>query len=156
MAESSKSEAKVRTCLMFDQDGEDAARLYVSLLPNSMIESIFTPDPSKPALVIDFTLDGTPYQALNIGPQFPHSKAVSITVLTEDQEETDRLWDALIADGGKADQCGWLTDRFGLSWQIVPRRLPELLKDPDEDKAARVMQAMLGMGKIDVAELERA
>jgi predicted 3-demethylubiquinone-9 3-methyltransferase (glyoxalase superfamily) len=141
---------------MFDQNGEDAARLYVSLLPDSMIESVFTPDPSKPPMVIDFTLGGTAYQALNIGPQFPHSQAVSISVLTEDQEETDRLWDALLADGGKAAQCGWLTDRFGLSWQIVPKRLPELLRDPDQDKAARVMEAMMGMVKIDISGLERA
>ena len=148
--------AKVRTCLWFDQDGEDAAAFYVSLLPDSRIDSVHRPDPSKPALVVEFTLAGTPYQALNGGPGNPHSWAASISVLTDDQAETDRLWDALTANGGEPSKCGWLNDRFGLWWQIVPRRLPELLADPDREKAGRVFQAMLGMGKIDVAGLERA
>lgn len=149
-------EAKVRTCLWFDRNGEEAARLYVSLLPDSWIESTFSPDPSKPPLIIDFLLCGTPYQALNGGPMFQHSEAASISVLTDDQAETDRLWLALTADGGSEVQCGWLKDRFGVSWQIAPRRLVELLTDPDPARAGRVMQAMLQMVKIDIAALEAA
>ena len=148
--------AKVRTCLWFDQKGEEAARFYVSLLPGSEIESAFSPDPTKPPLIIDFKLCATPYQILNGGPQYQHSEAASIAVLTDDQAETDRLWEALTADGGRAVQCGWLKDKFGLSWQIVPRRLPELLSDPDAEKARRIMQAMMQMVKIDVAALELA
>ena len=146
----------VRTCLWYNGDGEEAAKFYVSLLPGSEIESTFSPDPEKPPLVIDFTLCGVPYQALNGGPRYTHSAAASISVLTADQAETDRLWDALTADGGKPVQCGWLTDRFGLSWQIVPRRLPELLSDPDPERSARAMQAMMQMVKIDIAALEAA
>lgn len=146
----------VRTCLWYDGDGEEAARFYVSLLPDSRIESAFAPDPSKPPLVIDFTLCGTPYQALNGGPKYTHTAAASISVMTADQAETDRLWEALTANGGAPVQCGWLTDRFGLSWQIVPKRLPELLADPDPEKSSRVMQAMMQMVKIDVAALETA
>jgi predicted 3-demethylubiquinone-9 3-methyltransferase (glyoxalase superfamily) len=148
--------AKVRTCLWLDQNGEKAARLYVSLLPGSGIERTYSPDPSKPPLLVDFTLCGTPYQILNGGPRYPHTEAASISVLTEDQAETDRLWSALTADGGREIQCGWLRDRYGLSWQIVPRCLIELLTDPDPGRAGRAMQAMLQMVKIDIAALESA
>lgn len=147
---------RVRTCLWFNGDGAEAAKFYVTLLPESRIETVFAPDPVQPPLVVDFTLAGTPYQVLNAGPQHPHSPAASISVLTEDQAETDRLWEALLAGGGTPVACGWLTDRFGLSWQIVPRRLPELLTDADPAVSARVFEAMQQMIKIDVAALEAA
>lgn len=147
---------KVRTCLWFDGTGEEAARFYCGLIPDSRIDSLFRPDPAKPALLVNFTLGGTPYQALDAGPAHKLSPAVSISVTTQDQAETDRLWTALLAGGGAEMACAWLTDRFGLCWQIVPRRLPELLMDPDPAVSARVMQAMMGMVKIDVAAIERA
>ncbi len=130
--------------------------MYVSLLPDSRIESVFSPDPSKPPLAVDFTLGGTPYQVLNGGPHFQLTEAASISVHTEDQAETDRLWEALIAGGGEPSRCGWLKDRFGLSWQIIPRRLVELLSDKDTAKSGRAMQAMLQMAKIDIAAIEAA
>ncbi len=149
-------DAKVRTCLGFRDQAEDAARFYVSLLPGSEIESVFRPDPSGPALMATFTLAGTPYQALNMGEYAKLTGAVSISVLTKDQAETDRLWAALLADGGAEIQCGWLTDRFGVSWQIVPEILPRLLTAPDRAAAGRAMQAMMGMVKLDIAALEAA
>lgn len=147
---------KVRTCLWFDSRGEEAARFYVSLLPDSRIETVSRPDPDGPALTVDFILGGAPYQALNGGPMYPQTPAVSISVLTNDQAETDALWSALVADGGEAGQCGWLTDRFGVSWQIVPERLLEMLEAPDRAAAERAQQAMLKMGKIDISALEAA
>jgi predicted 3-demethylubiquinone-9 3-methyltransferase (glyoxalase superfamily) len=148
--------AKVRTCLWFNGDGEEAARLYVSLLPGSEIGTIFRPDPKGPALTVEFTLAGTPYQALNGGPKFPHSEAASIVVTTLEQAETDRLWNALIANGGREGRCGWLKDRFGVSWQIVPRRLIRFLTDNDRAAADRAKQAMLKMTKIDIVQIEEA
>lgn len=147
---------KVRTCLWFDSRGEEAARFYVSLLPDSRIETVSRPDPDGPALTVDFTLAGAPYQVLNGGPMYPQTPAASISVLTKDQAETDALWTALVADGGEAGQCGWLTDRFGVSWQIVPEPLLEMLGAPDRAAAARVNDAMLKMGKIEIAALEAA
>jgi predicted 3-demethylubiquinone-9 3-methyltransferase (glyoxalase superfamily) len=147
---------KVRTCLWFNGGGLDAAQHYVSLLPDSRIESTFAPAPDGPPLVIDFTLAGAPYQILDAGPQFTQSEAVSIVVVTEDQAETDRLWDALTADGGMPVQCGWLKDRWGVSWQVVPEALPRLMAQPDRAAAARVMEAMMGMTKIEIAGLEAA
>lgn len=147
--------AKVRTCLWFDGNGHEAAQFYVSLLPDSRIESEYRPEPGGPPLILDFTLSGAPYQALNGGPQYKHSAAASISVLTQDQEETDRLWNALL-EGGSEVQCGWLIDRYGLSWQIVPEALPRLLAQTDRDASQRVMQAMLKMIKIDIAGLEAA
>ena len=116
-------------------------------------------NPSTPegaVLVVEFTLAGQDFMGLNGGPQFKFSEAVSFIIDCEDQAEVDRLWDALTADGGKPVQCGWLQDRFGLSWQITPRELPKLLTDPDPDRARRAMQAMLDMVKIDVAALRNA
>ncbi|WP_442756743.1 VOC family protein [Methylocystis sp. JAN1] len=147
---------KVRTCLAFRDQAEEAARFYVSLIPGSEFETAFRPDPSGPALAVFFTLAGTPYQALNMGDYAVLNDAVSISVTTGDQEETDRLWAALLADGGAANRCGWLKDRFGLSWQIVPEALPRLLTDPDRAAAARAMQAMMGMVKLDISALEKA
>lgn len=147
---------KVRTCLAFNDQAEEAARFYVSLLPGSELESVFRPDPAGPALTALFTLAGAPYQALNMGARVPVTDAVSISVMTRDQEETDRLWAALLADGGAENRCGWLKDRFGLAWQIVPEVLPRLLADSDRAAAGRAMQAMLGMVKLDIAALEAA
>lgn len=148
--------AKVRTCLWFDGNGEEAANFYVSLLPDSRVESLFRPAANGPPLIVDFTLDGAPYQALNGGPHFKFTEAASISVLTKDQTETDRLWTALTANGGSESQCGWLKDRYGLSWQIVPEALPRFLTDPDRTAADRAMKAMLAMKKIDIAAVEAA
>lgn len=150
------------TCLWFDGDAEEAAEFYVSLLPDSHVDRIWrTPadTPSGPAgtvLTVDFTLAGREVQGLNGGPQFTFGEAVSFVIEVDDQAQVDRLWEALTADGGEPGPCGWLKDRIGLSWQITPRRLDELLNDPDPERARRAMEAMLAMGKIDVADLERA
>jgi predicted 3-demethylubiquinone-9 3-methyltransferase (glyoxalase superfamily) len=154
---------RIYTCLWFDKgQAEEAARLYTSLIPNSQITNVSraaaeTPSgPEGMVLTVDFTLDGVPYQGLNGGPDFRLSEAVSIAVECTDQTEVDRLWEALVADGGEHSVCGWLKDRFGLSWQIYPRRLTELLADPDARRARRTMEAMLKMTKIETAELEAA
>ena len=150
---------KVRTCLWFDDNALAAARFYCALLPDSQIHNVERQpegqDMAEPGkvLMVDFTLAGTPYRAINGGPHFKLDEAVSISVATEDQAETDRLWEALTADGGAESQCGWLKDRFGLSWQIVPKRAIELMYGP---KAARVWPALMQMKKIDIAALEAA
>jgi predicted 3-demethylubiquinone-9 3-methyltransferase (glyoxalase superfamily) len=151
---------KITPCLWFDTEGEDAAKLYTSVFPNSRIVDVSRYGDAGPraegtVMTVEFELDGQTFVALNGGPQFTFSEAISFQVSCETQEEVDAYWDAL-TDGGEAGPCGWLKDRFGLSWQIVPRRLPELLRDSDRDKSQRVMQAMLGMKKIEIAELERA
>lgn len=152
---------KVVPCLWFDGDAEEAARFYVSLLPNSSIDRILkapAESPSGPAgmvLTVEFTLAGMQYVGLNGGPQFPFTEAVSFQIHCEDQAEVDRLWEAL-TDGGSEVACGWLEDRFGLSWQIVPKRMLELLNDPDINRARRAQEAMMKMIKIDIAEVERA
>lgn len=146
----------VRTCLWFNGGGQAAAEFYVTLLPDSRIESLFTPDPARPPLVIDFTLGGVPYQILDAGPMFPQSEAVSIVVTTPDQAETDRLWAALTADGGNESQCGWLKDKWGVSWQIVPAAVMQLFTQPDKAAAARAMAALMQMQKLDIAALEAA
>ncbi len=148
--------AKVRTCFWFDGNGEEAAQFYVSLLPDSLIENVVHQKPDQPPLVVEFTLAGAPMMILNGGPQFNHSEAASISVLTRDQAETDRLWDALTADGGAEGMCGWLKDRFGVSWQIVPEALPRLLAADDRAAAGRAMAAMMDMKKIDIAALQAA
>lgn len=153
---------KIVPCLWFDGEAEAATAFYVSLLPNSRITAVNrTPvdTPSGPAgsvLTVQFVLAGREYLALNGGPNFRFTEAVSFMVMTEDQAETDRLWDALLADGGRENACGWLKDRWGLSWQITPRRLMELTTDPNPARAKAAMQAMMEMIKIDVAALERA
>lgn len=152
----SKQKTKVRTCLWFDNEGEEAARFYVSLLPNSVVETTSRPDPNGPALVVEFTLAGAPYMTLNGGPQYKHSPAASISVMTRDQEETDRLWSALLEGGGQENRCAWLTDRFGVSWQIVPEDLPKMLNADDKAAALRARDAMLQMSKIDIAALRAA
>lgn len=148
--------AKVRTCLWFDDKCEEAVRFYVSLLPDSRVDNVIQYDQVGGPLVIEFTLAGAPCMAFNGGPVFTFNEAVSLSVLTEDQAETDGLWAALTADGGNESQCGWLKDRFGLSWQIVPKALPRLLASEDREAASRTFQAMLTMRKLDVAALEAA
>jgi predicted 3-demethylubiquinone-9 3-methyltransferase (glyoxalase superfamily) len=153
---------KITPCLWFDGNAEEAVQFYTSVFPESSIQDINRSKMDYPGgkagsvLMITFTLAGQSYLALNGGPFHKFNEAISLSVDCEDQAEVDRLWTALTADGGKPVQCGWLTDKYGLSWQIVPRRLPELLSDPDAAKAKRVMEAMMQMVKIDVAKLETA
>ena len=152
---------RVTTCLWFDTEGEEAAEFYCSLIPNSRITNVSRYGSAGPreegaVMTVNFELNGVPFFARNGGPEFTFTEAMSLQVVCDDQAEVDRMWDALTADGGRESRCGWLKDRFGLSWQIVPRALMTLTNDPDREKAQRVMQAMLGMQKIDVAELERA
>ena len=151
---------KITPFLWFDDQAEAAARFYVSIFKNSKLGSIthFEDAGNGPAgrvMTVSFELDGQVFTVLNGGPQFRFTEAVSFFVDCEDQAEVDRLWNALV-DGGEASQCGWLKDRFGLSWQIIPSALMELLNDPDPAKANRVTQAMLKMTKIDVAKLKAA
>ena len=152
---------KVTPCLWFDGQAEQAASYYVSLLPDSRIDRVVrspTDTPSGPAgmvLLVEFTLAGNRYVGLNGGPQFPFTEAVSFQIACENQAEVDRLWAALSA-GGSPGQCGWLKDRWGLSWQIVPIRLFQLLADPDPKRSRRAMEAMMTMSKLDIAALERA
>lgn len=146
---------KVRTCWWFDGNGHEAAAFYVTLLPDSAIEGGHGPDGGPPR-VVEFTLAGAPMTIMNGGPGHPPSCAASISVLTESQCETDRLWTALTENGGKESRCGWLTDRWGVSWQIVPKCLPEMLGSPDRAAADRAFAAMMQMGKLDHAALETA
>jgi predicted 3-demethylubiquinone-9 3-methyltransferase (glyoxalase superfamily) len=148
--------------LWFDGRAEEAAQFYVSVFPDSRIDKVWrsaaeTPSgPKGMVLTVDFTLRGQKFNGLNGGPDFTFSEAISFIVDCQDQAEVDRYWDALVAGGGEHGPCGWLKDRFGLSWQVVPRRLYELVEGPDPVGAERAMQAMLQMGKLDVAALEAA
>lgn len=152
---------KVTPFLWFDGQAEQAAQFYTSLLPDSRIDKVTrspADTPSGPAgmvLTVEFTLAGIKYIGLNGGPHYKFTEAFSLQISCEDQAEVDRLWSALSA-GGSEGPCGWLKDRWGLSWQIVPRRLPELLGDPNPDRARRAMRAMMQMTKLEIAELERA
>jgi predicted 3-demethylubiquinone-9 3-methyltransferase (glyoxalase superfamily) len=149
-------------CLWFDGKAEEAAEFYTSLVPDSHVDKVWrspADTPSGPAgmvLTVDFTLAGQRMQGLNGGDDFQFNEAVSFVIECEDQDEVDRLWDALTADGGEPGPCGWLKDRYGLSWQIVPVELNRLMDDPDPGRARRAMEAMLQMGKIEVDELVRA
>lgn len=153
--------SKISPCLWFDSEAEEAANFYVSLLPNSRIDHVQRNVVDSPggkagsALIVDFTLAGQRFMALNGGTRFEYTHAISFHIDCADQAEVDRLWDAL-SDGGAVEQCGWLKDRYGVSWQIVPTVLGQMLADPDQAKAQRVMRAMLRMIKIDIAELKRA
>lgn len=149
------------TCLWFDDQAKEAADYYSRIFPNSRITDVeyygeAGPRPAGSVLTVSFELDGRPFIALNGGPEFTFDEAVSIQVHCRDQEEVDYYWNALTADGGQESQCGWLKDRFGFSWQIVPNRLTELLKDPDAGRARRAMSAMLQMRRIVIADLESA
>jgi predicted 3-demethylubiquinone-9 3-methyltransferase (glyoxalase superfamily) len=152
---------KITPCLWFDTEAEDAAGFYVKLVDGSSITEVSRygaggPRPEGLAMMVSFELAGQPFLALNGGPEYKLTEAVSFMVSCEDQAEVDSFWKALTSDGGEEGPCGWCKDKFGLSWQIVPTALPRLLTDPDPERAQRAMQAMMGMKKLDVAELERA
>jgi predicted 3-demethylubiquinone-9 3-methyltransferase (glyoxalase superfamily) len=151
---------KVTPCLWFDTAGEEAARFYTSVFPNSRVIDVARygeagPRPEGTVMTVSFELDGRSFVALNGGPEFTFSEAISFQVSCESQDEVDTYWSTL-SDGGEEGPCGWLKDKFGVSWQIVPTRLTELLGDPDADKSQRVMRAMLSMKKIEIEALERA
>lgn len=151
---------RITPTLWFDTQGEDAARFYVSVFPNSKITNVARygdagPRPAGTVMTVEFELDGLPYLVLNGGPQFTFNEAVSFTIECADQAEVDHYWTKL-SEGGEEGPCGWLKDRFGLSWQVVPAALNALVSDPDEARAQRAMAAMLGMKKIDVAALYAA
>lgn len=151
---------RTSTCLWFDDQALEAAELYVSLIPNSRITGTTRygeglPRPAGSVMTVTFELDGTEYTGLNGGPMFNFTPAMSIIVKCDSQEEVDRLWEAL-TEGGAESQCGWLTDRFGVSWQIIPRTLFSLMNSEDRAAAQRAVAAMLGMKKLDIAGMERA
>ena len=152
---------KITPFLWFDNQAEDAMNFYVSIFKNSKVGTISRygdagPGPKGSVMVASFELDGMQFTALNGGPHFKFTEAISLYVNCETQDEVDYFWNKLTAGGGQPSQCGWLKDKYGLSWQIVPSALPRLLSDPDGAKANRVMQAMMQMQKIDVAKLEQA
>jgi predicted 3-demethylubiquinone-9 3-methyltransferase (glyoxalase superfamily) len=151
---------KITPCLWFDTAAEEAARFYTSVFPSSKLGEITHYGSAGPreegmVLTVAFELEGQEFVALNGGPEFTFNESISFQVMCETQEEVDRYWAAL-SEGGQEGPCGWLKDRFGVSWQIIPSALPRLLGDPDAEKSQRVMAAMLEMGKIEVADLEKA
>lgn len=148
--------SKVRTCVFLKQGAKEAAEFYVSVIPGSEIEAEYRPDPAGPPLVVEFTLAGTPYMTMNGNPAPTPSHLTSISILSDDQAETDRLWRALLENGGEEGQCGWLKDRFGVHWQVVPKALPRLMHAGDPTAAGRVSAALMQMKKIDIAALEAA
>ncbi|HEX6096979.1 MAG TPA: VOC family protein [Thermoanaerobaculia bacterium] len=152
---------KISPFLWFDTQAEEAANFYVSLFKDSRVGKVSRygeagPGPAGSVMTVEFELEGQSFIALNGGPQFRFNEAVSFSVACESQEEVDFFWDRLTADGGEPGPCGWVKDRFGLSWQVNPTILGRLLADPDRAKAKRVMEAMLKMTKIEIPELERA
>ena len=154
--------AKISPCLWFDGNAEEAATFYTSIFPDSRIVSIDrapseTPSgPKNMVLTVNFTIANQPFIGLNGGPDFTFNESISFSIDCEDQAEVDRYWDAFTADGGEPSVCGWLKDRFGVSWQVIPRQLPEMLRSPDREAAGRAMEAILKMRKIDVQELRDA
>jgi predicted 3-demethylubiquinone-9 3-methyltransferase (glyoxalase superfamily) len=147
-------------CLWFDGQAEQAAEHYTAIFPNSTILGVTrygpgAPQPEGSVLTVEFSLDGQRYVGLNGGPQFTFNEAISFQILCTDQEEVDHYWQRL-SEGGEEGPCGWLKDKFGVSWQVVPAVLTELIQDDDPGRAHRVMQALFGMGKIDIGELRRA
>mmetsp|Transcript_72736 Transcript_72736/g.168574 ORF Transcript_72736/g.168574 Transcript_72736/m.168574 type:complete len:175 (-) Transcript_72736:120-644(-) len=149
--------AKVKTCLWFNGNAQEAVGLYTSLIPDSRITSTQKIDGDESTVtVMQFSLAGSPFEAMNYPRKSEFTEATSIQVMTEDQEETDRLWSALVADGGSESKCGWLKDKFGVSWQIVPKALPRFIDGPDAEGAERARAALMGMAKIEIAQLEAA
>ncbi len=151
---------KITPCLWFDNNAEEAVNHYLSIFKNSKINKILRcgdagPGPKGSVLTIAFQLEGQDFIALNGGPIFKFNEAISLSVDCKSQTEVDDLWEKL-SDGGQKSQCGWLKDKFGLSWQVVPSALVEMLQDPDPEKSKRVMAAMMQMGKIDIAKLKQA
>lgn len=147
---------KITPFLWFDNQAEEAMHFYTSIFKNAKVGEVRRAGEGGPVMGVSFTLDGQDFMALNGGPQFRFTEAISFFVDCETQAEVDELWAKLTANGGQESMCGWLKDKYGLSWQIVPRILPELLGDKDPQKAQRVMNAMLQMKKIDIDELKRA
>ena len=152
--------SKITPCLWFDTDGEAAANHYVEIFPNSRITNVTrygSAGPREAGLVmtVSFELDGQPFVALNGGPEFTFDEAISFQVNCDSQEEIDEFWTKL-SEGGEEGPCGWVKDKFGVSWQIVPTVMDELIADPDPERGQRAMKAMLGMKKLDIAELQRA
>ena len=154
--------AKNTICLWYDKDAEEAARFYTAIFPDSTLGRVTRAPADYPSgrkgdvLTVEFTVLGLPCLGLNGGPTFPHSEAFSFQVVTEDQAETDRLWQAVVGHGGQASACGWCKDRWGVSWQITPRVLLQAIVHPDAAAARRAFIAMMGMGKIDIATIEAA
>ncbi len=152
--------SKITPCLWFDTQAEDAATFYTGIFKESEVLEVSRygssgPRPEGTVMVVRFRIEGHDFVALNGGPEFTFSEAISFQVSCDSQEEIDELWTKL-TDGGEESQCGWLKDRFGLSWQIIPASLGQILGDPDPERSQRAMKAMLGMGKLDIAELRRA
>jgi predicted 3-demethylubiquinone-9 3-methyltransferase (glyoxalase superfamily) len=154
--------AKIYTHLWYAQDAEEAARFYASIFSDSHVDQVWSlpsDTPSGPAgsvVIVDFTLFGQRFQAMTAGPHHDFNDAISLVVACDDQAELDRYWDALLADGGKAQACGWLTDRFGVRWQIVPAAMDAMMRNGDTARVKQVTDAMLQMVKLDIAALERA
>ena len=146
---------KITPFLWFDTEAEEAMNLYVSIFKNSKVLGV-TPGPNGRAMSVNFELEGQEFIGLNAGPEFKFNESISFLVNCHSQEEVDELWEKLTADGGEESRCGWLKDKYGLSWQIIPTALGEMLGDPDQAKAARAMQAMLQMNKIDIQGLKQA
>ena len=152
---------KIVTNLWFDAQAEESANFYCSLFPDSEVLNITRygsagPGPEGQVMVVDFQLAGQRFTGINGGPEFKFSEAISLLINCESQEEVDRYWDALLADGGEPSQCGWLKDKYGLSWQVVPREMDEMIASTDAAAAQRTMAAMLRMVKLDLGELKRA
>jgi predicted 3-demethylubiquinone-9 3-methyltransferase (glyoxalase superfamily) len=152
---------KITPCLWFDTEGEQAAELYTSLFENSRILDVSRYGEAGPreaglAMTVSFELEGQEFVALNGGPDYKFNEAVSFQIQCEGQEEVDRFWNALTADGGQEGPCGWCKDKFGVSWQIIPTALPQLLQDPDPEKSKKAMEAMLQMKKIDIEAIRTA
>lgn len=149
-------EKKVRTCLWFQKGGVKAAEFYVTLLPDSRIDAVFEHGNADDPMVVEFTLGGAPMMILTGGDMYKLTPAASISVLTKDQAETDKIWAALLEGGGQESMCGWLEDRYGVAWQIVPEILPRLICDEDQAAGRRAQQAMMQMRKIDIAAIKAA
>jgi predicted 3-demethylubiquinone-9 3-methyltransferase (glyoxalase superfamily) len=156
------SKSNIVPCLWFNGNAEAAARFYTAIFPGSRIDQIRRSSVDYPGgkagdvILVEFTVAGLSYQALNGGPHHPFNDAISLSVSCKDQAEVDRIWEALIADGGAPVQCGWLKDKFGVSWQVVPDEFVAMLWDQDPKKSKRVMEAMMKMVKLDVSTLKRA
>jgi 2-polyprenyl-6-hydroxyphenyl methylase/3-demethylubiquinone-9 3-methyltransferase len=154
--------SKATICLWYDHDALGAATFYAETFPESRVGAVMRAPGDNPSgregdvLTVEFTVCGIPCIGLNGGPTFTQSEAFSFQIATQDQEETDRLWNAIVGNGGQESQCGWCKDRWGVSWQITPVALTEAMANPDRDAARRAFQAMLGMQKIDIAAIERA
>jgi len=153
---------KTTICLWYDGTAEEAAQFYAATFPDSAVQRVYRAPSDYPSgkkgdvLTVDFTVAGIPCMGLNGGPAFKHSEAFSFQIATDDQEETDRLWNAIVGNGGQESECGWCKDRWGVSWQITPRVLTEAIADPDPAVAQRAFAAMMTMRKIDIAAIEAA